>query len=83
MLATIISQFLTGKKSITLGNLTPTRDLTYVADTCEGFIEIYKSDSLIGETINIGMNSEISIGDLTSFIANLMNNRQKPFPNHI
>ena len=72
VIPTIISQFLNGKKSISLGNLTPTRDLTYVADTCEAFIEIYKSDSLFGETANIGMNLEISIGDLTTMIANLM-----------
>ena len=72
VLPTIISQLLNGKKSIELGNLSPTRDLTYVADTCSAFIDIYKSDSLFGETTNIGMNSEISIGDLTDLITNLM-----------
>jgi NAD dependent epimerase/dehydratase len=72
VIPTIISQLLNGKNSIELGNLSPTRDLTYVADTCNAFIDIYKSGSLFGEVTNIGMNTEISIGDLTKLIANLM-----------
>ena len=47
--------------------------MTFVKDTCAGFEEIYKSDSLFGEVTNIGMNSEISIGDLAKQIAQLMN----------
>ena len=72
VIPTIISQIFDKKKSIELGNLSPTRDLTYVADTCKGFIEIHKSDSLFGEVTNIGMNSEISIGDVANLISNLM-----------
>ena len=72
IIPTIISQFLNEKKSIELGNLSPTRDLTYIADTCNAFVEIYKSDSLFGEATNIGMNSEISIGDLADLIAKVM-----------
>jgi len=72
VIPTIISQLLNGKNSIELGNLSPTRDLTYVADTCNAFIDIYKSGSLFGEVTNIGMNTEISIGNLTKLIANLM-----------
>jgi NAD dependent epimerase/dehydratase len=72
VIPTIISQLLNGENSIALGNLSPTRDLTYVADTCNAFIDIYESDSLFGEVVNIGMNSEISIADLADLIANLM-----------
>ena len=42
IIPTIISQLLNGNNSINLGNLSPTRDLTYVTDTCEAFLEIYK-----------------------------------------
>ena len=52
--------------------MTPTRDLTYVTDTCRGFYEIYKTQSLAGEVTNIGMNSEISIGDLVIMISKLL-----------
>ena len=72
VIPTIISQILNGKNSIELGNLSPTRDLTYVTDTCNAFIDIYKSDSLFGEVTNIGMNSEISIGDLAELISRIM-----------
>jgi NAD dependent epimerase/dehydratase len=73
VIPTIISQLLNGKTQIELGSLSPTRDLTFVKDTCAGFEEIYKSDFLYGEITNIGMNTEISIGDLAKKIAQLMN----------
>ena len=71
VIPTIISQILIGKKEISLGNLEPTRDLTYVKDTCNGFLEIFKSDKLFGEITNIGMNEEISIGNLFELIKEL------------
>jgi NAD dependent epimerase/dehydratase len=73
IIPTIISQVLAGKEEILLGNLTPTRDLTFVKDTASGFIEILKADDLYGEFINIGMNEEVSIGDLAQRVATLMN----------
>jgi NAD dependent epimerase/dehydratase len=72
IIPTIISQILNGKTAIELGSLSPTRDLTFVKDTCAGFEEIYKSDSLFGEVTNIGMKAEISIGELAKLIARLM-----------
>ena len=73
IIPTIISQLLNGKTVIELGSLSPTRDLTFVKDTCAGFEEIYKSDSLFGEVTNIGMKEEISIGKLADLIAKTMN----------
>jgi NAD dependent epimerase/dehydratase len=73
IIPTIISQFLNGKTTIELGSLSPTRDLTFVKDTCRGFEEIYKSPSLFGKVTNIGMKFEISIGDLAQLIAKTMN----------
>lgn len=75
IIPTIISQILKGHSSLKLGSLTPTRDLTYVEDTCSGFYQIYKSKSLIGEVTNIGMNSEISIGKLVELISKIMNTK--------
>jgi NAD dependent epimerase/dehydratase len=72
VIPTVVSQLHSGHHEINIGNLTPTRDLTYVEDTCLGFIEILKSNSLIGEVTNIGMNREISIADLISLISDLM-----------
>ena len=61
IIPTIFSQIISGKKEIKIGSITPTRDLTFVKDTCCGFIEIMKSDALYGSVANIGMNEEISI----------------------
>ena len=72
IIPTIISQLLSGKDEVSLGNLSPTRDLTFVKDTCAGFHEIYMGTSFFGGATNIGMNNQISIGDLASLIADLM-----------
>jgi len=73
VIPTIITQILSGMRALHLGNLAPTRDLTFVKDTARGFLEIYKAEGLAGEATNIGMNSEISIGELARTIAGLMN----------
>jgi len=73
VIPTIITQLLNGSKEIQLGDLFPTRDLLYVADTVQGFIEIAKSDALIGEEINIASSSEISVGDLAAEIIQQIN----------
>jgi len=72
VIPTIICQLLNGNNRLELGNLTPTRDMTFIKDTCKGFIEIHRSDKLTGEITNIGMNEEISVGDLAHKIAQLM-----------
>lgn len=68
---TIITQALT-RKTIKLGSLTPTRDLTYVSDTVYGFILAAVRDEAIGEVINLGNGKEISIGDLARKIKKLL-----------
>jgi NAD dependent epimerase/dehydratase len=64
VIPTIITQLLAGANEIKLGNLTPTRDLNYVTDTCEGFLAIARSDRTVGEEINIATQTEISVGEL-------------------
>ena len=72
IIPTVISQILTGEKKIQLGNLHPTRDLTFVKDTANGFYEIYKSKKLFGEITNIGSNDEISMEDLIDMIFEIL-----------
>ena len=61
IIPTIISQLANGFEEIKLGDLTPTRDFLYVKDTVKGFMEIAKSDDLIGQDCNIAPQSEISM----------------------
>lgn len=73
VIPTIITQLLEDLDEIQLGDLHPTRDLLFVTDTVNGFVEIAKSDELIGEECNIATNNEISIGDLAQMLINLIN----------
>jgi len=73
VIPTIISQIAAGKKQIRLGDLTPTRDFNYVLDTCRGFMQLAESDASIGEVINIGSGSEISVRGVLNLIKELMN----------
>lgn len=73
VIPTIISQIASGEKQIKLGDVTPTRDFNYVADTCRGFLALARCDKAIGETVNIGSNFEISVGDTLNLIRELMN----------
>ena len=72
IIPTVITQILAGKRELSLGNLAPTRDLTFARDTAAGFLAIAKHDGLHGDPVNIGMGWEISIGDLVQKIASLM-----------
>jgi len=72
VIPTIITQIANGAKEIKLGDVTPTRDFNYVDDTCRGFIALSKCNDSIGETVNIGSNFEISIGDTLNLIKELM-----------
>jgi len=73
VIPTIITQALSGQRRIKLGSVHPTRDLTYVKDTIEGFLKAAESDQAVGEVINIGSNFEISVEELARRISQLMN----------
>ncbi len=77
---TIISQIASGQrdnqpKKIKLGDLTPTRDLNFIEDTCRGIIQLMECDKAVGQTVNIGSGTEISIGDLFNLIRDLMGSK--------
>jgi dTDP-glucose 4,6-dehydratase len=69
VIPTIISQCL-ARGVVRLGNLHPTRDLNFVADTVDGFLTAARSEA-VGRTINLGSGREISIGDLARLIGKL------------
>ena len=77
IIPTIISQLKNNVKKIKLGNLEPTRDLTYVSDTAESFIEIYKNEYFFGDVVNVGSGNETSVRDLFDLISKEMNKQAK------
>ena len=72
VIPTIIGQLATNNKSLSIGDLSPTRDFTYVEDTSIGMNLLSKANHIDGEIFNIGSNFEISIGDLVKKISKLM-----------
>lgn len=72
VIPTIITQIANGQQTIDLGSVTPTRDFTYVEDTARAYAKTLTANDIIGKTLNLGTNFEISIGDLVKEIADLM-----------
>jgi NAD dependent epimerase/dehydratase len=64
VLPAILMQLLAGKKEIRLGRLDPKRDLTFVADTVEGFVHAGDADGIEGEVIQLGTGRTVSIQEL-------------------
>ena len=77
IIPTIITQIIEGKGELRIGNTSPTRDLTYVVDTCRAFIEIAKQSEFKGDVVNIGTNSEISIQELITKIEKISGRKVK------
>lgn len=73
VIPTIITQLLNAETEIKLGDTRPTRDLVYVKDTVNGFVEIAMSDDLNGEECNIATQREISVGELAEEIIRQIN----------
>ena len=72
VIPSIILQILEGKKVISLGSLTPTRDFNFVTDTCEAFEAIAFSDKTNGQIFNAASEFEISIGNTVKLISKIM-----------
>jgi len=72
VIPTIITQIFSGQAALRLGSLHPTRDFTYVEDTCRGFVALAGCQAAIGETINIGSNQEISVVDTVARIQEIL-----------
>lgn len=74
VIPTVIGQVAAGQRTVTLGDLRPTRDFTYVKDTAAAFLAVGTAPAadVVGRTFNAGTGGEISVGDLVSLIGKLM-----------
>lgn len=73
IIPTIITQIANGAKEIKVGDLTPTRDFNYVADTAAGFIALGTTDGLEGMEINIATGREVTMAETLDLIKSIMN----------
>ncbi len=71
VIPTIVTQALS-ESGLRLGNLEPTRDLNYVADTVAGFIRAGEAPEAVGQVINLGSGLETSVGELAETILRML-----------
>ncbi|GAB2622102.1 NAD-dependent 4,6-dehydratase LegB [Streptomyces capparidis] len=74
VIPSVIGQLAAGRRELTLGDLRPTRDFTYVRDTAAAFLAVGTAPErqVVGRVFNAGTGTEISVGDLVALIAKLM-----------
>lgn len=69
---TIITQIAGGNREIKVGDLRPTRDFNYVADSVAGFIAIAEAEGTEGKEINIATGKDYSMETTLGMIAEIM-----------
>lgn len=74
IIPTLITQLLQENEKIKVGDLSPTRDMNYVSDTCRGFIDIAQNP-ILGDVINIGSGVENSMEDLLYMIMDILDKK--------
>ena len=76
IIPSIINQLIIGNK-LKIGNLSVSRDFTYVDDTIDGFYKIMKSKKIFGEIINIGSKNSIKIKEIIKMISVILDRKTK------
>ena len=71
VIPTIVSQALESD-AVRLGNVSPTRDFTFVDDTVDGLIGAAQCDALVGDVVNIAFGREISIRRIAELLQGLI-----------
>lgn len=72
----IIKQ-LSKNNSLKLGNVKSTRDFTYVSDTANAIIRATKEKRAIGEVINVGYGTDVSVLKIAKTMIKLFNKKSK------
>ncbi|KPJ61381.1 MAG: NAD-dependent dehydratase [Latescibacteria bacterium DG_63] len=71
VIPSVITQVIS-RGMVYIGATHPTRDLTYVADTVEGFIKIAECPEALGKVTNVGSGKEVSIRQLVDKICTVI-----------
>tara|TARA_Y100000590_G_C15603110_1_gene970889 strand:- start:276 stop:1247 length:972 start_codon:yes stop_codon:yes gene_type:complete len=77
IIPTVISQLLSKKKNIKVGNIYPKRDWTYVSDLCSAYYALYKSRKGFGKIYNVGTGNDHSISDMIKISQKICKTKKK------
>jgi NAD dependent epimerase/dehydratase len=72
VIPTIASQLLSGRSTLKLGSLSPTRDFNFVTDTAAGMLALALSQTAEGEVVNIGSGEEWSIARTVELLCEIV-----------
>jgi nucleoside-diphosphate-sugar epimerase len=67
----IVLQLMRGSK-LRLGDLSPTRNFTYVDDIVSAFVRMAEADGMVGEVVNFGSEEAVTMGQLAQMIGEIM-----------
>ena len=71
VIPSIILQLIRGTE-LRLGDVTPTRNFTYVDDILRAFVAMAEEERVVGEVVHFGSPRAVTIGELAQLIARLM-----------
>lgn len=74
-LPAMLTQLLEGKTELSAGRLDTRRDLTFVADTVDGFVRAAVAPGIEGRTIQLGTGRAESIGDVLALAQKILGTR--------
>ena len=76
VIPSIITQALV-KRAVSLGSISPTRDLTFVTDSASGFVAFAECEGTVGEVVNLGSGGEVSVSQLIEMVSACLNKKIK------
>lgn len=77
ILPTVITQLASGARELMLGDLSTTRDLVYVKDTCQALVGLINCDEASGLPVNICTGVETAISDLVERVQRIMETKAR------
>ena len=73
IIPSLVTQIMSGKKNIKIGNIKTSRDFTFIDDTISALTKAIDAKNIKGETINISSNNQIFIMDIIREIKHITN----------
>lgn len=64
VIPSILAQLLAGRSELRLGDISPVRDMNFVANTVDGYLRLAECDEALGQVVNVGTGRGATIGEI-------------------